>query len=113
VDLRSRPHQGQLGQDGPPSRDDLDASRKAIARLEAQGLVQVETQPRLITRTVIPAAAPSSIPPIWLWGWGVGLLGEDYGRASASAPALELPLTQSRCRPPRPWPATETRSRSF
>ena len=46
----------RVGRDDPPSRDDLDASRKAIARLEAQGLVQVETQPRLIKRTMIPAA---------------------------------------------------------
>jgi hypothetical protein len=46
----------RLSRDDPPSRLDLDGTRKAVARLEAQGLVQVAQQPRLIQRTVVPAA---------------------------------------------------------
>jgi hypothetical protein len=53
----------RLGQDGPPHRQELDNTRKAVSRLEAQGGVEVEQQPRLITRTVVPAGkgAPREI----------------------------------------------------
>jgi hypothetical protein len=43
----------RLGRDDPPSRDDLDGTRRAVQRLEVQGLLQVSQEPRLITRTVI------------------------------------------------------------
>jgi hypothetical protein len=43
----------RLDQDDPPSRHDLDGTRKAIARLQEQGLVEVAQQPRPVTRVVI------------------------------------------------------------
>jgi hypothetical protein len=43
----------RLGQDDPPSRSDIDATRKAITRLERDGAVQVGQQPRPVTRVVI------------------------------------------------------------
>jgi hypothetical protein len=50
----------RLSQDSPPSRRDVEATRKTIARFQEQGLVQVETQPRLVTRVVVSTVTNSA-----------------------------------------------------
>jgi len=47
----------RLGQDDAPSRLAIDATRKAVARLQEQGLVQVSQQLRPVVRTVISPVA--------------------------------------------------------
>src|SRR5215469_2776119 len=50
----------RLGQEAPPSRHDLDGTRKAVARLERDGLVQVAQKSRPVTRVVISSKTGTS-----------------------------------------------------
>src|SRR5215469_9972366 len=50
----------RLGQDDPPSRHNLDGTRKAVARLQEQGLVEVAQQPRPVTRVLISSITGTS-----------------------------------------------------